>query len=77
MDKVKLLRIVNPVLFLSFVVQAVTVSVILLRIRIPHLRAIIELHEYNGIVMITLVSIHIILNWGWIRANFFKAKTPR
>ena len=72
MDKVKLLRIVNPILFISFIVQATTASIMVLRIRVPHLRSILELHEYNGILMIILVAIHVTLNWGWIRANFFK-----
>lgn len=72
MDKVKLLRIVNPILFISFMVQAATASVMVLHIRVPHLRSIMELHEYNGILMVILVAIHVTLNWGWIRANFFK-----
>lgn len=74
MSKITLLRWVNVCLIFSFLVQAVTSSIIFFKIKLPNVTAVFELHEYNGLLMITLVTAHIILNWGWIRANFLKKK---
>ena len=30
------------------------------------------LHEVNGIALAVLIVLHVILNWNWINANFFK-----
>jgi len=74
MVKVLLLRVVNMALLFSFTLQAVTSVIIFLKIRAPYRELIFEIHEYNGIFMVTLAVMHIILNWGWMRANFFKKK---
>jgi hypothetical protein len=72
MNKAGALRIVNTVLFFSFIMQIITSIIILLRIKVPHTQLIFEVHEYNGLFMIMVASTHIALNWGWIKANFFK-----
>ena len=74
MNKATMLRIVNAVLFFSFVLQAITSAIIFLRLKVPHRQTIFEVHEYNGLLMILLAITHIILNWGWIKANFFKKR---
>ena len=74
MDKVGALRIVNAALFFSFVLQVITSIIILLRIKLPNAQLVFEVHEYNGIFMIMMVATHITLNWGWIKANFFKKR---
>ena len=43
-------------------------------IKLPFKALIFDIHEYNGLLLITLVLVHIYLNWGWIRATFFPAK---
>jgi len=30
------------------------------------------LHQGGGIVFSVLVVLHVILNWNWVKANFFK-----
>jgi hypothetical protein len=74
MNKVMVLRVVNAALFLSFILQVVTSLIIFLRINISFKHLIFEVHEYNGLCMIALVVVHIALNFGWIRANFFKKR---
>ncbi len=73
-NKAGALRIVNAVLFFSFVLQAITSIIIVLRIKTPRTQLIFEIHEYNGLFMIMMVVAHVALNWGWIKANFFKKR---
>lgn len=77
MNKLKALKIVNPILFLSFLVQLVTSLIIVLRIRAPHLKAYFEIHQYNGLLFIALILVHVYLNFGWIRAAYFKKSAAR
>ena len=72
MNKVKLLRVVNILLFSSFAAQAITSIMIFFKLKIIRPAIIFEIHEYNGLLMIALAVTHITLNWGWIKANFFK-----
>lgn len=74
MNRPKLLKIVNPILGLSFFAQAATG--LMLFFGIWESEAVAEIHEWNGFAMIALVVIHLWLNWGWVRANFFKG-TPK
>jgi len=77
MNRQRLLRVINCILFLSFVIQAATAGIIFLRLRIPHARMVFEVHELNGVLFIALVLTHIVLNWGWVKANFFApARAP-
>jgi len=73
-NKVGVLRVLNMVLFCSFIMQVITSVIIFLRIKLPNVHLIFEIHEYNGLCLITLVLTHITLNWGWIKANFFKKR---
>lgn len=74
MNKVGALRIVNVVLFFSFITQVITSIIILLRIKLHYTQLIFEIHEYNGLFMIIAAATHITLNWGWMKANFFKKR---
>ena len=72
MNKFGFLKIVNPLLALSFLVQAVTVVFMLLG-QGPAWK--IKVHVFNGLAFLLLALLHIILNWGWIKANILKSKT--
>ena len=74
MNKLQVLRIVNSFLFISFLLQVATSLFIFFRIRTSFSRTIFEIHEYNGLTMITLALIHLYLNWGWIRTNILKKR---
>ena len=72
MNKLGILKIVNAALLVSFIAQALTSITIFSGIDIPQMRMILKIHIYNGLGMITLAFIHLVLNWGWIRANYLK-----
>ncbi len=65
MNKQKLLKIINPLLFLLIILQAV--NIILLKTDPPSFAYMI--HEWNGYVIMALVVIHVYLNWSWIKTN--------
>ena len=60
------LKVVNPLLGLFMVNQVVTGTF--------HLylsaRAYRILHEWSGLVLLALSIMHVVLNWGWIKAHF-------
>lgn len=74
MNKLKLLKIINPLLLISFFLQVSTSLMMFFRIRTPYTLMVFNVHTYNGLVMISLAVLHIYLNWGWIKSNFFKTK---
>jgi heme A synthase len=67
MKKNTILKIINPILFLLIISQAVT--------GLLHLKLSPEtfetIHEGGGIVLVGLVIVHLILNFNWIRASYF------
>lgn len=70
MDKAKLFKMVNIALLISAAIQIVTS--ILIFSGILRSEAVVEVHEYNGIIFIVLVLIHVYLNWGWIKSQILK-----
>ena len=74
MDKIKMLRPVNALLLLAAIVQVFTIVIIFFRIKVPNSSLVFEIHEYNGLLMVLLIAVHITLNWGWIKANFLKKR---
>lgn len=65
MSRALLLKIVNALLVLSFLVQVASVVVM----EISPGAFIGELHEVNGYILIGLVVLHVILNFAWIKTN--------
>ena len=65
MSRALLLKIVNALLVLSFLVQVASVVVM----EISPGEFIGELHEVNGYILIGLVVLHVILNFAWIKTN--------
>jgi hypothetical protein len=74
MNKVKWLKVLNPILFISLVVQIVTSIMIVMRLFMSKINAILEIHENNGIFLIVLIVGHLFLNWGWVKSTFFSKK---
>ena len=64
----KWLKIVNPVLFILIVVQMGTG----MTLRFAPNHFIFEIHENAGIFLLLVLIAHVYLNYGWIKANFFK-----
>jgi putative effector of murein hydrolase LrgA (UPF0299 family) len=60
-------KILTPILLVLFVSQAVTG---LFSAKVP--REVFEfVHEGGGTVLIGLIILHIILNFSWVKANYF------
>ena len=75
MNKMKILRWVNSVLFILLLIQMTTVLIMFFQIRVPNLQFVFQMHEYNGLLLIVTALVHLNLNWGWVKATFFvKAK---
>jgi len=70
MNKTKWLKIVNPLLAISVILQAI------MGFLIEYLPSAFvgEVHEINAPILVLLVVAHIVLNWGWIRANWCPKK---
>ncbi len=73
MNKAKLLKVLNPILFILLAVQLV--SILLIKIT-PQLSFIYILHNWNGAVISLTIIIHLILNFGWIKSTYFSRKNP-
>jgi hypothetical protein len=61
------LKILNLILLVLVVNQAVTA---LLHDKLPH-EAFEFFHQGGGTVLIALIVVHIILNFNWVKANYF------
>jgi len=75
MKKQSALKIINVILFLSFLLAAV--SMILYRWGPADTQGTIllyALHSYSGIVFFILIIIHVLLNGIWIKNNYFKRR---
>ena len=63
-----ILKIINPMLGVLLINQ---VLMGLLHDMLP--RKVFEvMHEGGGIVFAIVALLHVILNWNWIKANFFR-----
>lgn len=71
MKKTSILKIINPLLFIIALLQAVTGAIYFLGGN--GLNSII--HMIGGAVMAGLAVIHIFLNWGWVKSNYFNKIT--
>ncbi len=64
------LKILNPVLLLFFINQAITV---LFRDHLSF-KVFGLFHKTGGAILLCLIALHIILNFNWIKANYFPRK---
>jgi len=62
------LKVLNPVLLVLFISQTTTA---LFRDDIPR-EAFRIFHMYGGIIFLCLIILHFILNFNWVRANYFR-----
>lgn len=67
MSKNQWLKVINPVLLVSFLVQLSTVVAVLFGV---YGKLVWKIHKNNGLVLLGLVVVHFLLNWSWIKANF-------
>jgi hypothetical protein len=68
LQKATALKVINVLLFISFVLQAGTG---LFHSQLSH--EVYEwAHERNGILLLILGINHLLLNWNWIKTSYFK-----
>jgi hypothetical protein len=81
MLKAKLLKIVNPILILNALVQALSGLILFLLVRFPNFPVRVpyldEIHSYAGLALSALIIIHFILNWAWVKNTFFSPKKQK
>lgn len=70
MSKNNALRIINVVLLVLLINQIIGAAVY------PRISfALFEWgHERAGILLAVIAAVHLILNWNWVKANYFKKK---
>lgn len=61
------LKILNPILLVLVVSQAVTG---ILRAKLSY-ETFEFFHQGGGVILIALIAVHIILNFSWVKANYF------
>lgn len=66
------LKILNPILGILIINQIVTGT---LGMRIGY-EAFEIFHETTGFILAGLVALHLILNFNWIKASYFKFHKP-
>jgi len=76
MSNLKLLKILNPVMFIVFLIAAKAVMLYKYSpfFNLKGNEAVYEIHETAGKIFILLAIFHIILNWKWIKLNVFGIK---
>jgi hypothetical protein len=67
MKKITALKIVNSLIAILFITQAVTG---IARSLLPDIAG--EIHQYAGYLFSVSAIAHVALNWNWIRATFLK-----
>jgi hypothetical protein len=67
MKRNNLLKILNPILLVFFINQAI--SVIFRDSFSPEMFGIF--HKTAGGIFLCLIALHLILNFNWIKANYF------
>ncbi|HTY08681.1 MAG TPA: hypothetical protein VMF29_05910 [Candidatus Edwardsbacteria bacterium] len=67
MNKVKALKILNPIVALLFLAQMVSALLILLAGD-----AFIPAHLIGGGCLVLAGIAHLVLNWGWVKMQYFK-----
>jgi predicted ferric reductase len=72
MNRVQVLKIVNFLLFVFFIIQALTGIALFFDLFASSLEMTAQVHKYSGLLFIILAIVHLVLNWGWVRVNFLK-----
>ena len=74
MLKQKLLRVLNVILFLDFLILVIAQIIYQYHPELNGEEGVLEFHEIGGYLFVILVVIHFILNFSWIKNAYFKKK---
>lgn len=67
MKRNTMLKILNPVLALFFINQAISV---IFREHFTH-TAFGIFHKTAGMILLCLIAVHVVLNLNWVKTNYF------
>lgn len=70
MSKIKALKVVNVILLILLSNQAATG---MLGMKLPHW-AFEWGHKHAAFVLLAVAAVHLVLNWNWVKANYFSRK---
>lgn len=70
MKKATLLKVINPILGVAFLIQVISVF---FKDQIDY-ELFQHLHGIGGIVLTLGGGAHIILNWSWVKSIYFQKK---
>lgn len=71
MKPTTMLKVLNPILAILIINQALTG---LMADQLSH-EAFEVLHEGGGLLLVIVAAAHLFLNWGWVKASFFRKTT--
>jgi len=71
MNKTKALKILNPVLAVLILNQPLSIYLH----ESTHHEAFEFLHVGGGVLLVLSAALHLILNWSWVKVNFFPRKS--
>ena len=77
MNRSEVLKISNLFLFISMLAQILTGIILFFDLFVMNgalFKLMIEVHKYNGLIITVLIVVHLMLNWGWIRSQFFRRR---
>ena len=67
MKKNTMLKVLNPILAVFFFNQAISAT-----FRDSFSRPAFDIfHKISGMILLCLIGLHIILNFNWVKVNFF------
>ena len=70
MTKNKALKIINPILAILLITQLLSG---MFNEYLPY-EVFEVVHEWGGFLFAILIVVHLILNWNWVKTNFFKKR---
>jgi hypothetical protein len=66
----KMLRVINPILFCTLLLQAITGLAMFFELVVP---LVLAVHKYNALLFLLVIAAHVTFNWPWIRVNYFSS----
>jgi uncharacterized BrkB/YihY/UPF0761 family membrane protein len=77
MMNLKLLKILNPILFIAFLTVAISMLLYRLPGRFNYDEIVGQIHALSGAIFFILAILHIILNFKWIKSQIFGIKAKK
>ncbi len=73
----RVLKLLNPPLFLAFLCVAASMLLYKMPGRFQYSELLYGIHTYAGTAFILIAIVHITLNWKWIKSQIFGIKAKK